>query len=116
MLSEVRRTSPWSYFSDEIKFNLFGIYGKYLVRHQTGERLKPKCVKKGGGGGVMFWGIFSSAGFGPLIQLHGRVNANVYLNLLKQHAVPSLQASPGQPTIYMQDSAPITLQTGKAIP
>ncbi len=35
-----------------------------------------------------------------------RVNANVYQNLLQQHAVPSLQASPNQPAIFMQDSAP----------
>ncbi len=41
-----------------------------------------------------------------LQQLHGRVNANVYQNLLQQHAVPSLQASPNQSPIFMQDSAP----------
>ncbi len=45
-------------------------------------------------------------GVGPFIQLHGRVNGNVYQNLLQQHAVPSLQASPNQPAIFMQDSAP----------
>ncbi|XP_016341684.1 zinc finger protein GLIS3-like isoform X3 [Sinocyclocheilus anshuiensis] len=44
----------------------------------------------------MVWGMFSAAGLGPLLQLHGRVNANVYQNLLEQHAVPSIQASPKQ--------------------
>ncbi len=41
---------------------------------------------KGGGGSVMVWGMFSAAGFGPLIQLHGRMNANVHQKLLQQHA------------------------------
>ncbi len=34
------------------------------------------------------------------------MNANVYQNLLQQHAVPSLQASPNHPAISMQDNAP----------
>jgi len=101
----------WSkvHFSDESKFNLFGSDGKHYVRRQIGERLNPKCVKnsvRGGGGSVMVWGMFSATGVGPIIQLHGRVNANVYQNLLRQHAVPFLQASPNQPAIFMQDNAP----------
>lgn len=42
----------------------------------------------------------------PLIQLHGKVNANVYKNLFWQHMVHSLQAFPNHPTIFMQDKAP----------
>ncbi len=41
----------------------------------------------------MVWGMFSSAEVGSLIQTHGRVNTNVYQNLLQQYVVPSLQAS-----------------------
>ncbi len=70
-------TENWSkvHFSDESKFNLFGSDGKHFIRRQTEERLNPECVKKsvkGGGGRVMVWGMFSAAGVGPLIQLHGR--------------------------------------------
>lgn len=54
----------------------------------------------------MVWGMFSAAGVGPLIQLDGRVNANVYQNLLQQHMVPSLCSSPNQPAVFMQDNAP----------
>lgn len=54
----------------------------------------------------MVWGMFSTAGVGPLIQLHGRVNANVYQNFLRQHAVLILRSSPNQPAIFMQDNAP----------
>lgn len=70
------------HFGDESKFNLLG-----SDCPQTGERLNPKYVTKSvkfGGG----WGMFSAAGFGPLLQLHGRVNANVYQNL--QHVIPPL--------------------------
>ncbi|KAI5615079.1 hypothetical protein C0J50_3304, partial [Silurus asotus] len=93
----------WSkvHFSDESKFDLFGSDGKHYVRRQTGERLNPKCVKN-----LMVWGMFSAAGVGPLIQLHGRVNANVYQNLLQQHMVPSLRSSLNQPAVFMQDNAP----------
>ncbi|KAK3512655.1 hypothetical protein QTP70_020891, partial [Hemibagrus guttatus] len=42
----------------------------------------------------------------PLIQLHGSENGNVYQNLLQQHAIPSLWASPNQPTIFMEHNAP----------
>lgn len=79
----VQTEEKWSkiHFIDESKFNLFGSNRKHYVQHQTVERLNPKCVKKsvkGGGESVMVWGMFSAAGVGPLIQLHGRVNANVY--------------------------------------
>ncbi len=96
------------HFSDESKFNLFGSDGKHYVRRQTGERLNPNCVKKsvkGGGGSVMVCGMFSAAGVGPLIQLNGRVNANVYQNLLWQNAVPSLHSSSNQPAIFIQGNA-----------
>lgn len=49
--------------------------------------------------------MISAVGVGPLIQLHERVNANVYQNLL-QHAIPSLRTSANQPAIFMQDNAP----------
>ncbi len=69
-----------------------------------------KTEAKGGGGSIVVWGMFSEAGVRPLIKIHGRVNAIVYQNLLQQHALPSLQASPSQPPILMQDNVPVTLQ------
>ncbi|KAI5085653.1 hypothetical protein C0J45_2335, partial [Silurus meridionalis] len=96
---QIQERTGYVHFSDKSKFNLFGSDGKHYVRGQTGERLNPKCVKKSvksGGGRVMVWGMCSAAGVGPLIQLHGRVNANVYQNLLQQH----------MPTVFMQDNAP----------
>lgn len=47
----------------------------------------------------MVWGIFTVAGVGPIMQLHGRLNANVYQNL-------PLCSLSNQPAIFMQDNTP----------
>ena len=95
------------HFSDESKFNLVVSDGRQYVRRRV--RLNPKCVKKSvkfGGGSVMVWAMFSSAGVGPIIRIKGAVNANVYRNLLEQKVILSHQESPIQPTICMHDNAP----------
>ena len=51
-------------------------------------------------------GMFSSEGIGLLIRIIGTVNANVYLNLVRQHVTPSLETSPKQPAAFMQVNAP----------
>ena len=56
-----------------------------FLNNITDPSFNPKCVKKSvkfGGESVMVWGMFYAAGVGPLVKLHGRVNANVYVNLL----------------------------------
>ncbi len=50
--------------------------------------------------------MLCAAGVGPLIQIQGRVNVDVYQSLLQQHAVPSLRSSPNQPANLMQDNVP----------
>lgn len=50
----------------------------------------------------MTWGMFSAAELGPLVHLHVGGNANVYLNLLRQHEIPSTQLSPI--AFFMQDN------------
>lgn len=50
-----------SKFTSVMKANLLGPNGKHNVRHQTVERLNPKCVNKlvkGGGGSEGFRGCF----------------------------------------------------------
>lgn len=54
----------------------------------------------------MVWLMFSAAGAGTLMQIPGRVNANVYQMLLGEHTVPSLHSSPNHAAILMQDNAP----------
>ena len=54
----------------------------------------------------MVFGMVSAAGPGPLVRLHGRINAAVYKELLKQHVLPILRTSVNQPAVFMQDNAP----------
>jgi transposase len=101
----------WSrvHFSDESKFNVIGSDGRCYVRRKIEERLSVNCVKKTvkhGGGSVMVWGVISADGTGPLVRLHGRVNAEVYKQLLQQHLLPYLGATRLQPPTFMQDNAP----------
>ncbi len=96
------------FFSDESKFNVFGSDGQAYVRRKSGERFSPKCTKKTvkfGGGSVMVWGVISVHGVGPLVRLHGKVNAEVYKQLLEQRVVPYLRRTTQQP-VFMQDNAP----------
>ncbi len=99
------REENWSkfHFSDESKFNWFGLglrgnilFGIKLRK----ERLNLKCVMKsvkGGGWSAIVWGMFSTAGVGPHTATW-QSECKYYQNLFQQHsAVPSLQASPNQP-------------------
>jgi hypothetical protein len=58
-----------------------------------------------GGFSVMFWGCFSKLGLGPLVALEGSMNAQSYLQLLKDTILPELAAA-GRPMTFMQDNAP----------
>ena len=53
---------------------------------------------KFGGGSVMVFGIISAAGRGPLVRLHGRINAAVYKEMLRQHVLPTLRSAAYQPS------------------
>ena len=97
------------HFNDECKFLLIGSDGKTYVRRKVDEELLPKCLKasvKFGGGSAMVWGMISGDGVGPLVRLQGKVNTEVYKQLIKDHVLPVLRNSTKQPSIFMQDNAP----------
>ena len=54
----------------------------------------------------MVFGMISAAGPGALVRLHGRINAAVYKEMLRQHVLPTLRSAANQPAIFMQDNAP----------
>ena len=54
----------------------------------------------------MVWGMMSAAGCGPLVRLHGTVNAETYKQILQQYAIPQLRSSVSKPSIFMHDNAP----------
>ena len=91
------------HFSDESKFNLFGCDGRRFVRRTSNEGYSPQCTKitvKFGGESVMMFGVFSVAGTGPLVRLHGKINITVYKEILKKH-VPNLRTTINQPAVFM---------------
>ena len=53
----------------------------------------------------MFWGCFSKLGLGPLVALQGTMNAQNYVELLRDTVLPELSAA-GRPMTFMQDNAP----------
>ena len=82
----------------------------------TGERSFDAVVRnnkhtkssiKFGGRSVMVFGMISDgAGTGPLVRLHGKINATVYKKILKKYVVPNLRTVINQPAVFMQDNAP----------
>jgi transposase len=58
-----------------------------------------------GGFSVMFWGAFSRAALGPLVVIDGTMNGDKYIELLKKHFLPELQAA-GKPMALKQDNSP----------
>ena len=48
----------------------------------------------------MVFGMISTAGIGPLVNLHGKINTSVYKEILKKH-VPKLRTVINQPAVFM---------------
>ena len=91
------------HFSDDSKFNLFGSDSKRFGRRKNGERLSTQCVQKivKFGGGVIVWGMMSSADVGHIVSFHGNINASAYKELLRQHPLPHLRKVTVETPIFM---------------
>ena len=75
-------------FADESKFNIFGSDGRRHVWRKPNEELNPRNLKptvKHGGGNVMMWGCFSSAGMGEMEFIDNIMDHMGYLRILKNH-------------------------------
>ena len=96
------------HFSDESIFNLFESGGKRFVRSKNEEHLSPQRVKKT----VKFGRGRNNVGDDFFrvcwrhCSLHGIINASVYKELLRQHALPHLRKRTVETPIYMQGNAP----------
>lgn len=75
-------------FTDESKFNVFGSDGKIKVWRQPNTALEKKHLNvtvKHGGGHVMVWGCFSKKGVGQLAFIDGNMDANMYIDILREN-------------------------------
>ena len=69
----------------------------------------PECLVptiKHGGGSVMVWGCFSSAGVGDLVKIEGIMKKEQYKTILENNAIPSGLRTIGRGFVFMQDNDP----------
>lgn len=75
-------------FVDESKYNVFGNDGKERVWRKPNMELHWKNVNttvKHGGGSVMVWGCFSAHGVGSLVFIEGKMDQEVYIQILRDN-------------------------------
>jgi hypothetical protein len=75
--------------------------GLHYCRRCTGKAFVPQNVqgtKKYGGGKIMVWGCVSWEGVGWICWIEGKMNAEMYVGILQDHLLPSLEdrSSPTQ--------------------
>ena len=74
-------------WSDETKIELFGHQGKRYIWSNPNTSHPPEYtipIVKHGGGSIMLWGCFSSAGTGKLVRIEGMINGTKYREFLKK--------------------------------
>ena len=54
----------------------------------------------------MLWGMISSVGVEPIVCFYSYINASVYKELLRWHALPHLRKGTVETPIFMQDNVP----------
>ena len=98
-------------WSDETKINCLGSDGCKWVWKKTGEGLSDRVVQgtvKFGGGSVMMWGCMTWEGVGYAAKIDGRMDGDLYLQILKDELLNSLQYYGLDPStmIFQQDNDP----------
>ena len=96
-------------WSDESRFQLFQSDGRVYVRRAVGEEFHEACVApsvKHGGSGIMVWGCMGSSGVGSLAWIKENINAKVYIDILRDHMLPSAHHMIGHEFIFQHDNAP----------
>jgi len=98
-------------WSDESKFMIFGSDGRQYCWKRPGEPLRDEHVKptvKFGGGSIMVWGCFSSFGFGNIVRIYGRMNGELYRQILDEDLLGTIQWNglDKNNIIFQQDNDP----------
>jgi hypothetical protein len=97
-------------WGDESHYTMRRSDGRVWVWRMSGERYLPACVVptvKFGGGGIIVWGCFLWNELGPLVILHGNLNAEGYKNILTRCVLFTVEDQFGDDNcLYQHGSAP----------
>ena len=98
-------------WSDETKVNHLGSDGCKWVWKRPGERLSDRLVEvtvKFGEGSVMIWGCMTWEGVGYAAKIDGRMNSDLYLQILENDLLNTLEYHGLNPPdiIFQQDNDP----------
>ena len=59
----------------------------------------------------MVWGVFSSKGVSPLVQIHDKLNRAMYKDVLQSHLLPYVKENFNKNWVFQQDYDPKDLRT-----
>ena len=98
-------------WSDETKINRLGSDGCKWAWKRSGEGLSDRLVDgtlKFGGGSLMMWGCMTWEGVGFASKIDGRMDGDLYLQILKDELKQTLEYYGFNPpdTIFQQDNDP----------
>ena len=94
-------------WSDEKKFNLDGPDGYNYYWADTSLPREHYSKRQNGGGGVMVWGGFSSAGKTAVAFLEGKQDSSKYIYTLSEYLLPFAHRVHGTDWHFQQDNASI---------
>ena len=92
-----------------LKIELFTKNTQNYVWRRSHDALREKCIVpavKHGGGSLLLWGCFSSAGVGQLHKIDGIMKAPDFQNILAQKMIPSAKKLIGRNYIMQMDNDP----------
>ena len=81
-------------FSDESKFNIFGLDGRRYCWRKPGQEFDERYVQKEikhGGGNVMVWGCITAEGLGRICRIEGNMDAKLYVEILNDDLLGTLR-------------------------
>ena len=100
-------------FSDESRFNLDFDDGRVRVWRENSDAMLPQnfvCLRRRSNVSVMVWGCVTVHGVGELVVVNGNINHQVYINVLDENLLQSIENTFGDrhtPFIFQHDNAPV---------